>query len=101
MDPRDAANRDLIFGLLALQNARVSRDQLVAVFGAWSAAPGRSMADLLVEQRAFTPPRRALLDALAAEHVAVHGGEPRLARRRILHWGPPSAAPAARTSSPH
>ena len=29
-----AADRDLLFGLLALQNGMVSRDQLVAAFGA-------------------------------------------------------------------
>ena len=45
-----AADRDLLFGLLALQNGMVSRDQLVAAFGAWTAAPGRPLADLLAGQ---------------------------------------------------
>ena len=33
------------------------------------------MADLLVEHGALTAPRRALLDALLAEHLAAHGGD--------------------------
>src|SRR3954451_9342657 len=76
MPRRDTAPRDLLFGLLALQNGMVTRDQLVAAFGAWTAAPGRPMADLLVEQGALTGTRRALLEALAAEHLAAHGGDP-------------------------
>ena len=69
------APRDLLFGLLALQNGMVSRDQLVAAFGAWTAS-ARPMADLLVEQGALSAPRRAMLEALAAEHLAVHGNDP-------------------------
>src|SRR5262245_44427371 len=69
-----SAARDLLFGLLALQNGMVSRDQLVAAFGAWTGAPARPMAEILVEHGALSPSRRALLDALAAEHLAAHGG---------------------------
>jgi hypothetical protein len=76
MPRRDTAPRDLLFGLLALQNGMVSRDQLVAAFGAWTAESDRMMADLLVEQGALSAPRRALLEALAAEHLAAHGGDP-------------------------
>jgi serine/threonine-protein kinase len=77
MPRRDDASSDLLFGLLALQNGMVTRDQLVAAFGAWTASD-RPMADLLVGQGALTPPRRALLDALAAEHLAAHGGDPEM-----------------------
>jgi hypothetical protein len=76
MPRRDDAPRDLLFGLLALQNGMATRDQLVSAFAVWTAAGDRPMADLLVEQGALTPPRRALLDALAAEHLAAHGGDP-------------------------
>ena len=34
MPRRDDTPRDLLFGLLALQNGMVTRDQLVAAFGA-------------------------------------------------------------------
>jgi tetratricopeptide (TPR) repeat protein/tRNA A-37 threonylcarbamoyl transferase component Bud32 len=76
MSRYDDAPRDLLFGLLALQNGMVNQPQLVAAFGAWTGSPGRSMADLLVEQGALSAPRRALLEALLAEHLAAHGGDP-------------------------
>ena len=76
MPRHDDAPRDLLFGLLALQNGMITRDQLVAAFGAWTGTPGRPMAEFLVDQGALTPSRRALLDALAAEHMATHGGDP-------------------------
>src|SRR5262245_48352779 len=76
MPPRDDAPRDLLFGLLALQNAMVSRDQLVAAFGAWTAAPGKPLADLLAEQGALRPEHRPILDALAEAHLKLHGGDP-------------------------
>ena len=75
MRRRDETPRDLLFGLLALQNGMVNRPELVAAFGAWTSSPGRSMADLLVEHGALTAPRRTLLDALLAEHLAAHGGD--------------------------
>ncbi len=58
-----------------VQNGLVNQPQLVAAFGAWAASPGRAMADLLVEQGALTTPRRALIEALLAEHLATHGGD--------------------------
>jgi hypothetical protein len=68
--------RDLLFGLLALQNGLVTRDQLVAAFSAWTAAPGQPLTDLLAEQRALRPEHRPILDALADAHLKVHGGDP-------------------------
>jgi serine/threonine-protein kinase len=76
MPRRDDAPRDLLFGLLALQNGMVSKAQLVAAFGAWTASPGRSMADLLVEQGALDPAGRDLLLALTERHLRAHGGDP-------------------------
>jgi serine/threonine protein kinase/tetratricopeptide (TPR) repeat protein len=76
MPPHDDAPRDLLFGLLALQNGLVSRDQLVAAFGAWTGAPGRALADLLVEQGALDSDGRDLLLALADRHLKAHGGDP-------------------------
>ena len=76
MARRADAPHDLLFGLLALQNGMVNREQLVAAFGAWTVAGDWPMADLLVRQGALSDPRRAVLEALAAEHLAMHGGAP-------------------------
>jgi serine/threonine-protein kinase len=75
MARRDDAPRDLLFGLLALQNAMITRDQLLAAFGAWTAS-GRPLADLLAEQGALRPEHRRILEALAAAHQKLHGGDP-------------------------
>ena len=50
MPRHDDAPRDLLFGLLALQNGLISRDQLVTAFALWTASDGRPMADLLADQ---------------------------------------------------
>jgi eukaryotic-like serine/threonine-protein kinase len=76
MARRADAPHDLLFGLLALQNGMVNPEQLVAAFGVWARAGDRPMADLLVRQGALSDPRRSVLEALAAEHVAMHGGAP-------------------------
>jgi eukaryotic-like serine/threonine-protein kinase len=74
--PRHDAPRDMLFGLLALQNGMVTRTQLVTAFAAWTATPGRSMADLLVEQNALDPAGRDLLAALTERHLRAHDNDP-------------------------
>jgi len=76
MARRDDAKHDLLFGLLALQTGMVSRDQLVAAFGAWTGGPARVLADLLVEQGAMDQAGRDLLRALADRQLKLHGGDP-------------------------
>jgi hypothetical protein len=93
MSPRDDAPRDLLFGLLALQNGMVTRDQLVAAFGAWTSAPARSLADILVDQAALNPavsdqgggfpPRRQ--GDVAGGHLVAVGLTP---RRTGVIYGP-------------
>jgi hypothetical protein len=61
MPRRDDAPRDLLFGLLALQNGLVSRDQLVLAFALWTGARGRPLADLLAGQGALRPEQGPLL----------------------------------------
>jgi serine/threonine-protein kinase len=73
---RDEAPRDLLFGLLALQNGMVTRDQLVVAFTVWTTSPGRPLADLLTDQGALRPEHRPILDALAEAHLKIHGNDP-------------------------
>jgi hypothetical protein len=68
--------QNLLFGLLALQNGMISQDSLLLAFHAWTQARDRPMAELLAAQGAISQARRSLLEALAAEHLAVHGGDP-------------------------
>jgi eukaryotic-like serine/threonine-protein kinase len=70
-----AADRNLLFGILAVQMDFVSRDDLIAGMHAWLLAKHRALGDILLEQGALKPGRRLLLDALANEHLDAHGGD--------------------------
>jgi tetratricopeptide (TPR) repeat protein/tRNA A-37 threonylcarbamoyl transferase component Bud32 len=73
--PQEDSGRNLLFGILALQNNFISRDDLLAAFAAWVADKGRPLAQFLVDRRALDTARRALLEALVAEHIKQHGGD--------------------------
>src|SRR6516164_7753820 len=72
---RIATGRNLLFGILALQNNFIGRDDLLAAFAAWVADKARSLAQILVDRGALDEARRALLEALVAEHLKQHGGD--------------------------
>ena len=72
---RQDAGRDLLFGILALQNNFIGRDELLAAFAAWVADKSRPLAQHLADRGAVDTGRRALLEALVAEHLKQHGGD--------------------------
>ncbi len=57
-----AADRHLLFGLLALQNGIINQGQLVAAFQAWTLDKSRSLADHLEARGDLTLAKRALFD---------------------------------------
>ena len=63
-----AADRHLLFGLLALQNGLINQGQLVAAFQAWTLDKSRSLADHL-EARGDLDRRPRAVEALAAVHL--------------------------------
>jgi tRNA A-37 threonylcarbamoyl transferase component Bud32 len=69
-------SRDLLFGLLALQNGLIDQDQLLAAFRAWSRDNARPLADLLVARGDFDVDDRDAVDALVVRHLKRHGGDP-------------------------
>jgi hypothetical protein len=73
--PDGDTGRNLLFGVLALQNNFIGRDELLAAFAAWVANKARPLAQLLVDRGALDAARRALLNALVAEHLKQHGGD--------------------------
>ena len=70
-----AADRHLLFGLLALQNGIINQAQLVAAFQAWTLNKSQSLADHLEFRGDLTTATRALLEGLAEVHLGVHGGD--------------------------
>jgi serine/threonine protein kinase len=71
-----AADRNLLFGILAVEMDFVRRDSLIGAMHAWVLAKHRPLGEILAEQGALTPERRALLDAIVTEHLKAHGGDP-------------------------
>src|SRR5262245_59007429 len=71
-----AADRNLLFGILALQMDFINRDQLVAAMSAWVLGKARALGQLLVEQKALGSNEHALLEALVQKHLERHNNDP-------------------------
>src|SRR3954462_14603443 len=67
------ADRDLLFGLLALQNGLIDQVQLVAAFQAWTRDKARPLADHLVARGDLDAGDRSAVEALIERHVRKHG----------------------------
>ncbi|MGO9467263.1 MAG: tetratricopeptide repeat protein [Isosphaeraceae bacterium] len=70
-----AADRHLLFGLLALQNGLIDQGQLMLAFQAWTRDKTKSLADHLEARGDLTGAKKALLYALAEVHLEAHGGD--------------------------
>jgi serine/threonine protein kinase/WD40 repeat protein len=88
---RPSADRNLLFGILALQMDFISRDALIASMNAWVLDKDKPLGQILVEQRALAPKRLALLEALVEEHLNEHGRDP---ERSLAAVGPAGIARA-------
>jgi eukaryotic-like serine/threonine-protein kinase len=69
------ADRNLLFGVLAVQMGFVSRDQLVAAMAAWARDKSRPVGDILREQKVLAPDEQDLLDALVTKHLVRNGND--------------------------
>lgn len=69
------SDRNLLFGILALQNDFITRDQLVEAMNAWVLAKQQSLGDLLRERGSLGYKEYALIEALVARQLARHGGD--------------------------
>src|SRR5438270_8832602 len=68
------ADRNLLFGILALQMDFITRDQLVEGMNAWVLVKQRPLGDLLVERGALAAADLAVLTPMVERHIAKHGG---------------------------
>jgi serine/threonine-protein kinase len=74
--PSHSADRNLIFGLLALQMDFVTREQLLDAMHAWMLHKSTPLGQILCERGMLNERRAKLLEAMVEEHVAQHGGDP-------------------------
>src|SRR4051812_24124851 len=73
---RPAADRNLLFGILALQLDFITRDALVAAMNAWVLDKARPLGQILEERGALGGDNHQLLETLVRKHLEAHGGDP-------------------------
>lgn len=71
------ADLNLLFGILAFHMDFISREALIGALHAWAMDKDRPLGLILRERGALTVAHQTLLGSLVAEHVAMHGGDPR------------------------
>ncbi len=70
------ADRNLLFGLLALQNGLIDQVQLVSAFQSWTLQKDRPLADHLVGSGALDAGQSGVVEAMVGLHLKRHGGSP-------------------------
>src|SRR5687767_4102642 len=71
-----STDRNLLFGILALQVDFISREQLIAGMQAWLSSKHRPLSDHLERLGALSPANRHRLDSLVDAHVSLHSDDP-------------------------
>src|SRR5436309_4797965 len=84
-----AANtdRNLLFGILALQMDFISREALIRAMNAWVLEKAKGLGQILVEQKALGSERHALLEALVQEHLKQHDNDPQKSLASVSSLG--------------
>ncbi len=86
MPPVDA-DRNLLFGLLALQNNFIDRDALLDAFSRWMHDRENPLGQVLRDRGALSPDEHELLAALVAKHLEKFGDDPRKSLEHLSSIG--------------
>ena len=70
-----ARDKNLLFGVLAIQLRAITLAQFLDAAAAWASNPSRSLADRLTENGALSLTNRALVEGLVLESIRRLGGE--------------------------
>jgi len=73
--PPQPGDRNLLFGLLALQMDFIERDALVAAMHTRVLEKNKPLGEILVQQGALRTDAHALLESLVKKHLEVHGDD--------------------------
>jgi len=71
-----SSDRNLLYGILAVQLDFVPRDALLEAMSAWVLQKHRSIGEILHQHGALTVERQKLLDTLVDEHLRGHDDDP-------------------------
>jgi len=67
------ADRELLFGILALQHDFIDRAALIAAFDRWVHNKHKRLGEILLEQGALSSDDHSLLSTLVERHLRKHG----------------------------
>ena len=73
-----SADRNLLFGILAVQVNFIDSDTLVAAMNSWVLDKQKPLGRILVDQQKLTDEQLAAIDGLLEQHLKMHGGDPEL-----------------------
>jgi formylglycine-generating enzyme required for sulfatase activity/tRNA A-37 threonylcarbamoyl transferase component Bud32 len=88
MPPSPAADRNLLFGILALQMDFVGRDALIAAMNAWVLDKNKPLGQILRERGQLAEDEHALLEAMVRKHLEKHGNDPERSLAAVSSVGP-------------
>jgi serine/threonine protein kinase len=73
---RADADRNLLFGILALHNGFISRDALIRAMSIWITEKQTPLGEILVRQGDLSPEFHFMMEALVQAHLKQHGDDP-------------------------
>jgi serine/threonine-protein kinase len=82
---KSAADRNLLFGILALQMDFITRDGLIRAMNAWVLEKSKPLGRILLDQGSLAADDQALLEALVEKHLKLHGND---AEKSLAAVGP-------------
>jgi len=74
--PQAQADRNLLFGILAVQMDFINREQLIAAMNAWVIDKGKPIGQILQIQGVLGAEDFTLLNTVVSKHIAKHGNDP-------------------------
>jgi serine/threonine-protein kinase len=83
-----SADRNLLFGILALQMDFIDRDTLITALNAWVLDKAKSLGQISMEQGALCVDTHDVLEALVQKHLEIHGHD---AQRSLAALAAPQA----------
>ena len=75
MSAAPSTDRNLLFGILAVQTDFISESDLIAAMNAWLLDKQRPLDEYLVENGALDPATHSVIEALVDKHVEKHTGD--------------------------
>src|SRR4051812_44456277 len=82
------ADRNLLFGILAVQMNFITRDALITAMLAWTLDKAKPLSGILLEQRALAADVHGLLEALVSKHLEQHNNDPARSLEAVSSVGP-------------